>query len=142
MPPSRQDRVLGFCKSNLCQPVPVAIPLDTHSIWRGHQVAFNYIDNPTRDEIVDYISPDKYRAWNALPSKQYGSGSIEFRRASGVVTAKQAKHSIAFTIAFIEMAMQFNPDNFACHVQSNPILQDLNFAHLKSMCQEAGYSQT
>ena len=127
-PPSRQDQILGFCTSNICQPVPVATALDTHSTWRGHQAAFDLIDNATRDQVVDYICPDKYRAWNVLPSKQDGFGSIEFRRAPGVVTAKQSKHWIAFTMAFIEMAMQFNPDPFACYVQSNPVFQDLSFA--------------
>jgi len=99
-PPSRQDRVLGFCKSNISMPVPVAFPLDTHSAWRGHQAVAGHIDNSSRDDVVDYVCPDKYRAWNLLPSKQDGFGSIEFRRAPGVVTAKQAKHWIAFIMAF------------------------------------------
>lgn len=131
-PLSRQDEVLGFCKSNLSHPVPVALPLDTHSIWRGQQAAFDYIDKATQDEVVDYVCSDKYRAWNFLPSKQGKSGSIEFRRAPGVVTAKQAKHWIAFTMAFIEMAMQFSPDSFASYVQSSPVLQDLSFADFES----------
>ena len=131
-PPSRQDRVLSFCQSNTSKSVPVALPLDTHSTWRGHQAAFNYIDNSARDNIIDFVCPDKYRAWNFLPSKQGGPGSIEFRRPPGVVTAKQAKHWIAFTMAFIEMAMQFRPNTFACYVRSNPVLHDLSFAEFES----------
>ena len=63
-PPLRQDRVLGFCKSNVCSSVPVTFQLDTHSSLRAHQAAFDYIDKATRDQIVDYICPDRYRAWN------------------------------------------------------------------------------
>lgn len=131
-PPSRQDRVLSFCQSNINKSVPVSLPLNTHSTWRGHQVAFDYIDNAARDDIIDFVCPDKYRSWNFLPSKQGGPGSIEFRRPPGVVTAKQAKHWIAFTMAFIEMAMQFAPNSFACYVQSNPVLHDLSFADFES----------
>lgn len=131
-PPSRQDEVLGFCKSNLLVPVPIATSLDTHSFWRGHQAAFEYIDKVGKDEVIDYICPDKYRAWNILRSKIDGAGSIEFRRAPGVVNAKQAKHWIAFTMAFIELGMQFHPDDFARYVRSNPLLQDLTFADFES----------
>jgi hypothetical protein len=49
---------------------------------------------------------DKYRAWNFLPDKDKGHGSVEFRRPPGVVNFKKSKHWIAFTMAFIEMAMQ------------------------------------
>lgn len=93
----------------------------------GRGEAFNFIDNTYRDDIVKFICPDKYRAWNLLPSKLRGTGSIEFRRAPGVTTTKQAKHWIAFTMSFIEMAMQFNPDKLARYKMSNPLLQDLTF---------------
>ncbi|KAI1465084.1 uncharacterized protein F4812DRAFT_439479 [Daldinia caldariorum] len=65
-----------------------------------------------RDEIVDFISPSKYFAWNLQPSKDGKSGSIEFRRPPGVDTAKKAKHWIAFTMAFVWMSVKFSPEAF------------------------------
>ncbi|KAH3908047.1 hypothetical protein HBI56_150000 [Parastagonospora nodorum] len=52
------------------------------------------------------MCPDKCRAWNFLPAKDTGHGSVEFRRPPGVVNSKKSKHWIAFAMAFIEMAMQ------------------------------------
>ncbi|KAL8730745.1 MAG: hypothetical protein Q9181_004551 [Wetmoreana brouardii] len=125
-PPSRQDNVQDFCKSNFDADDP------TTGSLRGHGDVFQYIDNASRDEVIKFVCPDKYRAWNLLPSKFRGSGSIEFRRAPGVETAKKAKHWIAFTMAFIEMAMQFNPNDLARYAQSNPVLHDLTFQHFES----------
>lgn len=55
------------------------------------------------------------------------SGSVEFRRAPGVVTAKKAKHWIAFTMAFLEMAVQFNPESLAASMQTAPDLRTLYY---------------
>ena len=126
-PASRQDRVLDFCKSNIKFPVPVANTLSRHGPLRGLQYAFDYIDNVGIDGIVDFICPDKYRAWNFLPCRQGGHGSIEFRRPPGVVNGKKAKHWVAFTLAFVEMAIQFNPSRLASHVQSNSDLSQVYY---------------
>lgn len=126
-PPSRQDCILGMCKSNVKLPVPVAFDLQQYGPWRGLQNAFDHIDNAaTRDEIVHYVCTDKYRAWNFNPCKEGGFGSIEFRRAPGVVDAKKSKHWIAFTMSFVEMAIQFDPADFAHDVQSAAVLHSVS----------------
>jgi hypothetical protein len=75
--------------------------LQTHGPLRGLAKLFATIDSLDRDSIADLISPGKFFAWNFLPSKSDGHGSIEFRRPPGVITAKKAKHWIAFTLAFV-----------------------------------------
>ncbi len=116
-PPSRQDRILDFCQSNI-RDVPCFEPLSTYGPLRGLQHAYEYIDGADRDAILDYLCPDKYRAWNFKPSRVGGSGSIEHRRAPGVATTKKAKHWIAFTMAFLDMAAQFSPESLAARVQA------------------------
>ena len=99
-------------------------------MWRGYDEACRFIDNASRDEIIDYVGPDKYMAWNIQPIE--GSGSVEFRRPPAVTGAKPAKHWIAFTMAFVEMAMQFCPDRFARYVRANPELHDLSFVDFET----------
>ncbi|KAF2188329.1 hypothetical protein K469DRAFT_703837 [Zopfia rhizophila CBS 207.26] len=84
----------------------VAGELRIHGPLRGVRHAFRHIDHASRDDIVNYVCPDKHRAWNFLPARETGHGSVEFRRPPGVVTAKKAKHWIAFTMAFVDMAMR------------------------------------
>lgn len=96
---------------------------------RGLTQAYRYIDNASRDDVVHYICPDKYRASNFLPSRTGGTGSTEFRRPPGVVTAKKAKHWIAFTMTFVEMAIQFNPSALAAYLP-NP------FSHFRASMTE------
>jgi Putative amidoligase enzyme len=117
-PLSRQDRVQDFCKSNVKKPVPVAVELDKYGPLRGLYHAYNYIDSANRDDIVGYVCPNKYRAWNFNPSRTGKPGSIEFRGPPGVVTAKKAKLWIAFAMAFLDVALQFNPEALAAHVQA------------------------
>ncbi|KAF2637555.1 hypothetical protein P280DRAFT_482984 [Massarina eburnea CBS 473.64] len=107
-PPSRDDHAQDFCLSNVKGRVPVADDLWTHGPLRGIRHAFRHIDHASRNEIVRYVCPDKHRAWNFLPARETGHGSVEFRRPPGVVTAKKAKHWIAFTMAFVDMAMRTN----------------------------------
>lgn len=54
------------------------------------------------------------------------------RRPPGVSSAKQANHWIAFTMAFVEMALHFKPDRFASYVQSNPLMSDLSFTDFET----------
>lgn len=116
-PLSRQDHVQDFCKSNIRTMVPVADCWELGPL-RGFLQACNDIDQATTsDAIVEYICPDKHRAWNLRPCLTGGHGSIKFRRPPGVVTAKKAKHWIAFTMAFMEMAAQFNPSDSACQFE-------------------------
>lgn len=124
-PPSRHDRFLDFCKSNISHDVPVIDKLRGYGTLRGLARAYAYIDNASRNEVVSYICPDKYRAWNFLPSRTGGTGSIEFRRPPGVVTAKKAKHWIAFTMTFVEMAIQFNPSALADYIDDIPHLSSM-----------------
>lgn len=112
-PPSRDDHVQGFCLSNIRGTVPAARAIQTHGPLRGIRHAFRHIDQAPRDEIVNYVCPDKHRAWNFLPAREIGHGSVEFRRPPGVVTAKKAKHWIAFTIAFVDMALRSNLDRIS-----------------------------
>ncbi|KAL8834341.1 MAG: hypothetical protein Q9170_003796 [Blastenia crenularia] len=113
-PPSRHDRFQLYCKSNVAHGVPVAEDLN-----RGLAYAFDKIDDYTRDDIIGYICPEKHMAWNLLPSRTDGHGSIEFRRPPGVVTAKKAKHWIAFAMAFVDMAIQFDPSALAPQIANN-----------------------
>lgn len=126
-PPSRHDSIQDFCKSNIAEDVPVHQEFRTHGPLRGLARGYDYIDHAGRDQICQYICPDKYRAWNFNPSKTGGSGSIEFRRPPGVVTAKKAKHWIAFAMTFVEMAIQFNPSALAAYMVDN--LPELNSAY-------------
>ncbi|KAF5253253.1 hypothetical protein FANTH_1849 [Fusarium anthophilum] len=69
--------------------------------FRGLANLFATIESLDRNDIVDLISPSKFYAWNFLPSRTDGHGSIEFRRPPGVIGAKKTKHWIAFTLAFV-----------------------------------------
>jgi hypothetical protein len=132
-PPSRQDRVVGMCDSNVsADGTSVGADLYRLGPWRGLTHAFSYIDRAERDDIVMYVCPDKYRAWNFNPCRAGGFGSIEFRRAPGVVNVKKAKHWIAFVMAFVEMAIQFNPTSFAASVQEASALQYLGFPEFEA----------
>lgn len=104
-PLSRQDQVLGMCRSN----VDNAVPASAYLQKLGFQYTCDHIENLGRDDIVNFVCPDRFRAWNFKNCLEGGRGSIEFRRPPGVVDAKKAKHWIAFTMAFVEMAIQFNP---------------------------------
>ncbi|KAI4187347.1 MAG: hypothetical protein LQ346_005511 [Caloplaca aetnensis] len=115
-PSSRHDRFLDFCKSNIAYGVDVNEALREAGPLRGLARAYDYIDHADRGAVIQYICPDKYRAWNFLPSRTGGTGSIEFRRPPGVVNAKKAKHWIAFTMTFVEMAIQFNPSALAAYM--------------------------
>ena len=112
-PPSRSDGVQNFCLSNVSGSVPVARELKTHGPVRGIRHAFSHINHASRNDIVDYVCPDKHRAWNFLPARETGHGSVEFRRPPGVATSKKAKHWIAFTMAFVDMALRSNLDHIA-----------------------------
>jgi hypothetical protein len=109
-PPSRDDKIQSFCLSNVTGAVPAARPLHTRGPLRGLRLTYQHIDNASRNELVDYVCPDKHRAWNFLPARESGHGSVEFRRPPGVVTSKKAKHWIAFTMSFINMALRTNLD--------------------------------
>ncbi|KAI1615621.1 hypothetical protein EDD37DRAFT_497617 [Exophiala viscosa] len=124
-PPSRQDDIQGFCKSNISQGTMVAAPLARYGPLRGLVYAFDYIDNATRESIVHYVCPDKYRAWNFNPCRPGGHGSIEFRRAPGVTTFQASIHWIAFTMAFIDMAIQHSPVSLAAHVRECTYLPEV-----------------
>ncbi|KAF2802394.1 uncharacterized protein BDZ99DRAFT_370568, partial [Mytilinidion resinicola] len=78
----------------------------------GSYNAFEVIETSERDQIVDFVSPDKYVSWNFRSAKTTGFGSIEFRRPPGVTTTWQTKHWVAFTMAFTEMAIQASPEQF------------------------------
>lgn len=123
--PSRQDRIRGFCKSNLERTGSIFQRLTDSGPLRGLVPVVTQIDNLGRDEVVSCICPDKYRAWNFLPSRIGGHGSIEFRRPPGVVNAKKAKYWIAFTMTFLDMAVQFNPESFAETVGRTERVRDI-----------------
>ena len=108
-PPSRQDEVLGMCKSNKSYAPELVVDFP---IVGGFAFVCKYIDTLDRDEVCEYLCPDKNNSWNFRNAREGGFGSIEFRRPSGVIGAKKAKHWIAFTMAFVEMAVQFNPADF------------------------------
>jgi hypothetical protein len=91
----------------------VAGELRTHGPLRGIRHAFHHIGRASRDDIVSYVCPDKHRAWNFLPARESGHGSVEFRRPPGVVNGKKAKHWIAFTMAFVDMAMRNDLDQIS-----------------------------
>lgn len=112
-PPSRDDRVQNFCLSNVRGSVPAARSIQSHGPVRGLKRAFGHIDRASRNDIVEYVCPDKHRAWNLLPARETGHGSVEFRRPPGVATSKKAKHWIAFTMAFIDMTLRSNLDRIS-----------------------------
>ncbi|KIW68925.1 hypothetical protein PV04_04837 [Phialophora macrospora] len=92
---------------------------------RGLEYAFDYIDNCSRESVVDYVCPDKYRAWNFNPCRPGGHGSIEFRRAPGAVQSGSSIHWIAFTMAFIDMAIQYSPATLATRVRDAAYLPEV-----------------
>ena len=125
-PFSRQDNVLDFCKSNVRLPVQVGRDILLSGRIEGLQNAFDFIDSACdTNAIVDFICPDKYRAWNFRPCRTGGHGSIEFRRPPGVTTAKKAKHWIAFTISFVELAITFDPSSLPMMVRQSSRLDTL-----------------
>jgi hypothetical protein len=106
-PPSRDDQAQNFCLSNLKGSAPIARDLLRYGPIKGPKHAIRNLRKMNScDEIVDYVCPDKHRAFNLLPSRQYGHGSVEFRRPPGVVDVKKALHWIAFTMAFMNMALK------------------------------------
>jgi hypothetical protein len=79
---------------------------------RGIEAVFGMLDKLSRDELIDFICPGKFYAWNLQPSKEGKSGSVEFRRAPSVVSSKKAKHWVAFTMAFVWMSIKFESKKF------------------------------
>lgn len=79
---------------------------------KGLEAVFGIIDELDRDDLIHFVCPGKYYAWNLQPSQEGKSGSVEFRRAPGVVTSKKAKHWIALTMAIIWMSIKFEPRRF------------------------------
>ena len=110
-PPSRSARVSSFCGDNL-QSSDAWDDYMGQGPLRGLKAAFEHIDTMDRDSIVAYVCPNGRRGWNFKPALATGSGSVEFRRPPGVVTAKKAKHWIAFVMCFVDMAMKYNPHDF------------------------------
>ncbi|EXJ91926.1 hypothetical protein A1O3_00476 [Capronia epimyces CBS 606.96] len=92
---------------------------------RGIGYAFDYIDDASREAVIEYVCPDKYRAWNFRPCGPGGHGSMEFRRAPGVVRPQTAIHWIAFTMASIDMAIQYSPDSLAGQVRQSTYLPEV-----------------
>ena len=124
-PPSRQDRMVDFCQSNT-RSTEVAASLLSQGRIQGLRESFDFIDSSDMDTIIRFICPDKYRAWNFRPSSSGGPGSIEFRRPPGVVNRKKAKHWIAFTLSFIELAIQFDPSAIPRLVTSHTDLDTIH----------------
>ncbi|KAI0107283.1 hypothetical protein GGR51DRAFT_161040 [Nemania sp. FL0031] len=79
---------------------------------RGLETAFSIFDELDCDNLIDFIYPGKNYAWNLQSAKEGKFGSVEFRGALSVVTAKKAKHRIAFTMAFASMSIKFEPKKF------------------------------
>ena len=132
-PPSRQDVVQDFCKSNVVDPdVPVNQFFMEHGPLRFLQHAYAKIDEANRDEVIRFVCPDKHRAWNFLPAREGGPGSIEHRRPPGVTDAVKSKHWIAFTLAFVEMALAFNPSSLAARYRRSVDLVKIPFPEFAS----------
>ncbi|KAI2470530.1 hypothetical protein F4781DRAFT_441815 [Annulohypoxylon bovei var. microspora] len=110
-PLSRRDQATQFCRTNLQAP-ELRAERDVKGPFKGLKACFEKLDSLDRDEPVDFISPSKYYAWNFQPSKEGRSGSIEFRRPPAVDTTKKAKHWVAFTMAFVWMAVTSGTDSF------------------------------
>ena len=108
------------------------MPLGRYGPLRGLGYAFDYIDHCSRESVVDYVCPDKYRAWNFNPCRPSGHGSIEFRRAPGVVHSQAAIHWIAFTMAFIDMAIQFSLVSLAARVRDAIYLPEVYHPDFRS----------
>lgn len=111
--------MVAFCGSNIGVP-GIRHLLSTLGPLRGMAAVYRYIDGLNcRDEIVDFICPSKYYAWNFRPSGTGRAGSIEFRRPPGVSTAKKATHWVAFTLSFIWMAMRFKSEYYIQQFDNN-----------------------
>ena len=63
-PLSRQDIVTAFCKSNVGNDTPFQGILDSKIPFGAYKDAFRSLDLASVDGIVDFVCPDKYRAWN------------------------------------------------------------------------------
>ncbi|KEF55807.1 uncharacterized protein A1O9_08558 [Exophiala aquamarina CBS 119918] len=134
-PPSRQDDIQGFCKSNIVN-TSAAKPLARYGPLRGLVYAFDYIDHSSRESIIEYVCPDKHRAWNLNPCRPGGHGSIEFRRAPGVSTSQASIHWIAFTMAFLDMAIQHSPESMASHVRESAFVPEVYFPDFRTQLLE------
>jgi len=132
-PPSRQDFVQDFCKSNVVHSdVPVNRDFVKYGPLRFLKYVFDKIDKADRDEVIRLVCPDKYRAWNFMPAREGGLGSIEHRRPPGVTDAVRSKHWIAFTLSFVEMALVFDPDQLAARYYRSANLMKLPFPRFAS----------
>ncbi|KAK2744127.1 hypothetical protein FQN57_004387 [Myotisia sp. PD_48] len=108
---------------------------------RGPRSVFGYIDHADRGSIIEFVCSGKFRAWTWRPSRVGGPGSVEFRRPPGVVTAKKAKHWIAFAMPFLDMAVQFNPDSLAHDIEATSDIVDVlhpNFQDQLLCCTKNG----
>jgi Putative amidoligase enzyme len=77
-PPSRQDRINQFCSSNI-KGCMVYDRLRQDGPLRGLYEAYRIIDSfSTRDEIVDFICEDKYRAWNSYRARRANLEALSF----------------------------------------------------------------
>lgn len=114
-----------FCESNIKSP-KIKHYLQQHGPIRSLPFIFDKIDEATRDEVIELISPDKNRAWNLRPAKEGKAGSIEFRRPPGVASAQNAKHWIAFTMAFVYMAICANPSKLSQSIQDMQSFEDIS----------------
>ncbi|KEF58649.1 uncharacterized protein A1O9_06575 [Exophiala aquamarina CBS 119918] len=83
-PPSRQDQVQRFCMSNISG-TRAAAPLTRFGPLRGLGYGFDYIDNFSRQFVVEYVCLDKYRVWNLNPAdleaRQLESGCFPFHNS-------------------------------------------------------------
>ncbi|KAF7549500.1 hypothetical protein G7046_g8334 [Stylonectria norvegica] len=135
-PLSRQDAVTAFCQSNLHAPGLQSL-FRQYGPLRGLVASYSLIDGLSRDDLIDFVCPGKHFAWNLLPSKSGRSGSIEFRRPPGVVTAKKAKHWVAFTMCFVWMAIRFDTELFIAKFQGATNFQEINHPDFQSQLLEA-----
>lgn len=77
-----------FALSNRKGKVPVARDLHDHGPLKGLERALMRLRKAkTCDEIIEYVCKDKHRAWNFLPARRNGHGTVELRRSPGVVNA-------------------------------------------------------
>ena len=61
-----------------------------------------------RDALIDLIGPARCLAFNFLPARHDGLGSIEFRRAPGVWDQRTTENWLAFALAFWQLASEFS----------------------------------
>lgn len=75
---------------------------DKYAAWNQWNAE---LDALSLNDIVEVVSPDRYRAWNFRPLLD-ARGTIEFRRPYQTLSRDGAQHWVAFTLGLFAAFLQ------------------------------------